>query len=54
MTQKYTNQKQQGLEYKRSIQTIVSEIEAELNTIKAIKNIDPVKKPKLKIGSRHK
>ena len=40
MTQEYTKQKKQGLEYIRNIQTIteqVSEIEAELNAIKAIK-----------------
>ena len=50
MTQEYTKQKQQGLEYIRSIQTIteqVSEIEAELNAIKAIKK-DPVKKAQTK------
>ena len=41
MTQEYLAEKTQGLQYIRSIATIteqISEIEAELNAIKAIKN----------------
>ena len=47
MTKEYTQRKVKGLEYLRSIPTIteqISEIEAELNYIKAIKLTDPVKK----------
>ena len=47
MSQEYTQQRKQGLEYIRRLPTIteqVSEIEAELNAIKQIKNKDPVKK----------
>ena len=51
MTQEYTQQRKQGLEYIRSLPTIteqVSEIEAELTAIKQIKNKDPVKKAQIK------
>ena len=51
MTQEYLAQKTQGLKYIRSIDTItdqISEIEAELNAIKTIKNKDPVKKSQIK------
>ena len=51
MTKEYTKQKIQGLQYIRSIPTIteqISEIEAELNAIKQIKNKDPVKKAQIK------
>ena len=51
MTQEYLAQKTQGLQYIRSIATIteqISEIEAELNAIKTIKNKDPVKKAQIK------
>ena len=47
MTKEYTQRKLKGLEYLRSIPTIteqISEIEAELNYIKALKITNPVKK----------
>ena len=47
MTKEYAERKLKGLEYLRSIPTIteqISEIEAELNYIKALKITDRVKK----------